>query len=65
MYIRMTFRPVEAFELLEPLLKDYRKLRVRSMGQSSIFFFFIARTDGQIGPRSYFPRPYPPMSLFP
>lgn len=31
MYIRMTFRPVEVFELLEPLLKDYRKLRVRSM----------------------------------
>ncbi|KAG8954618.1 Pre-mRNA-splicing factor 38A [Tulasnella sp. 424] len=30
MYIRMTFRPVEVFELLEPLLKDYRKLRVRS-----------------------------------
>ncbi|KIO26239.1 hypothetical protein M407DRAFT_243800 [Tulasnella calospora MUT 4182] len=31
MYIRMTFRPVEVFELLEPLLKDFRKLRVRSM----------------------------------
>jgi len=31
MYIRMTFRAVEVYELLEPLLKDYRKLRVRSM----------------------------------
>ena len=34
MYIRMTFRAVEVFELLEPLLKDYRKLRLRSMGAS-------------------------------
>ncbi|TDL25056.1 PRP38-domain-containing protein [Rickenella mellea] len=31
MYIRMTFRPAEVYELLEPLLKDYRKLRLRSM----------------------------------
>jgi len=30
MYIRMTFRAVDVFELLEPLLKDYRKLRKRS-----------------------------------
>lgn len=34
MYIRMTFRAVEVYDLLEPLLKDYRKLRVRSMGMS-------------------------------
>ncbi|KAG9103330.1 Pre-mRNA-splicing factor 38A [Ceratobasidium sp. 370] len=32
LYIRMTFPPVEVFELLEPLLKDYRKLRLRNMG---------------------------------
>lgn len=32
MYIRMTFRAVEVYELLEPLLKDYRKLRIRNMG---------------------------------
>lgn len=32
MYIRMTFRPVEVYDLLEPLLKDFRKLRMRSMG---------------------------------
>jgi pre-mRNA-splicing factor 38A len=32
MYIRMTFRSVDVYELLEPLLKDYRKLRLRSMG---------------------------------
>ena len=28
-YIRMTFRAVEVYEVLEPLLKDYRKLRYR------------------------------------
>ena len=32
MYIRMTFRPVEVYEILEPLLKDYRKLRYHGMG---------------------------------
>ncbi|KAI8998913.1 PRP38 family-domain-containing protein [Trametes punicea] len=36
MYIRMTFRPVEVYEILEPLLKDYRKLRYRGMGGYSI-----------------------------
>jgi hypothetical protein len=30
----MTFGAVEVYELLEPLLKDYRKLRLRSMGAS-------------------------------
>lgn len=30
MYIRMTFRSVEVYEILEPLLKDYRKLRYRT-----------------------------------
>ena len=34
LYIRMTFGAVEVYELLEPLLKDYRKLRLRSMGAS-------------------------------
>jgi len=33
MYIRMTFRAVEVYELLEPLLKDYRKLRLLSMSE--------------------------------
>ncbi|EJD06111.1 PRP38-domain-containing protein [Fomitiporia mediterranea MF3/22] len=32
MYIRMTFRAVEVYEILEPLLKDYRKLRLRHVG---------------------------------
>jgi pre-mRNA-splicing factor 38A len=32
MYVRMTFRAVDVYETLEPLMKDYRKLRVRSMG---------------------------------
>ncbi|TBU50157.1 PRP38 family-domain-containing protein [Dichomitus squalens] len=31
-YIRMTFRPAEVYEILEPLLKDYRKLRYLGMG---------------------------------
>jgi len=38
MYIRMTFRAVEVFELLEPLLKDYRKLRKRSNAGVTITF---------------------------
>lgn len=29
----MTFRAVEVYELLEPLLKDYRKLRRLSMSE--------------------------------
>lgn len=33
MYIRMTFRAVEVYEILEPLLKDYRKLRLRGMSK--------------------------------
>jgi hypothetical protein len=32
MYIRMTFRAVDVYEMLEPLLKDYRKLRHLDMG---------------------------------
>lgn len=33
MYIRMTFRAVEVYEILEPLLRDYRKLRQRNMSE--------------------------------
>jgi len=29
----MTFRAVDVYELLEPLLKDYRKLRLRNSGE--------------------------------
>lgn len=29
----MTFRAVDVYELLEPLLKDYRKLRLRDMSE--------------------------------
>ena len=36
MYVRMTFRAAEVYELLEPLLKDFRKLRMRSMGTSPL-----------------------------
>ncbi|KAA8907449.1 PRP38 family-domain-containing protein [Sphaerosporella brunnea] len=32
MYIRLTWNAVEVFKTLEPLLGDYRKLRVRGMG---------------------------------
>ncbi|KAJ3881506.1 PRP38 family-domain-containing protein [Lentinula edodes] len=37
-YIRMTFRAVEVYELLEPLLKDYRKLRLRNMAGYTLTF---------------------------
>lgn len=33
-YIRLTFPPLDVFEILEPLLDDYRKLRFRSMDGS-------------------------------
>lgn len=33
-YIRLTFRSLEVYELLEPLMKDFRKLRVRQVGTS-------------------------------
>ncbi|KIM87668.1 hypothetical protein PILCRDRAFT_815248 [Piloderma croceum F 1598] len=38
MYIRLTFRAVDVYEMLEPLLKDYRKLRNRDMGGYSLTF---------------------------
>ena len=33
-YVRMTFPAVDVYEILEPLLDDYRKLRFRGIGQS-------------------------------
>ncbi|PKI83829.1 hypothetical protein MVES_002228 [Malassezia vespertilionis] len=37
MYVRMTFPPMDVYELLEPLLDDYRKVRWRDMaGQYSL-----------------------------
>lgn len=35
MYIRMTFHAVEVYETLEPLMKDFRKLRYRDMCMTS------------------------------
>jgi len=32
-YVRMTFRAMEVYEILEPLLKDYRKIRYRSQSK--------------------------------
>jgi len=37
-YIRMTFRAVEVYEILEPLLKDYRKLRYRQQTGYSLTY---------------------------
>ncbi|KAI5119104.1 hypothetical protein M0805_004874 [Coniferiporia weirii] len=37
-YIRLTFRAVEVYEILEPLLKDYRKLRLRNMAGYSLTY---------------------------
>ncbi|KAG2115520.1 PRP38 family-domain-containing protein [Suillus clintonianus] len=39
MYIRMTFSAVEVYELLEPLMKDFRKLRYRDMAGYSLTHF--------------------------
>ncbi|KAA1478588.1 PRP38-domain-containing protein [Dentipellis sp. KUC8613] len=38
MYIRMTFRATEVYELLEPLLKDFRKLRYRQMSGYALMY---------------------------
>ncbi|KAL5533389.1 hypothetical protein ACEPAF_5165 [Sanghuangporus sanghuang] len=38
MYIRMTFQAAEVYEILEPLLKDYRKLRLRHVGGYSLTY---------------------------
>jgi len=38
LYIRMTFRGAEVYEILEPLLKDYRKLRLRDMAGYSLTY---------------------------
>ncbi|KAI0048248.1 PRP38-domain-containing protein [Auriscalpium vulgare] len=38
MYVRMTFRATEVYELLEPLLKDFRKVRYRGMGGYSLTY---------------------------
>jgi len=37
-YVRMTFRPVDVYELLEPMLRDYGKLRMRNMSGYSLTF---------------------------
>lgn len=34
MYVRMTFPSLEVYEVLEPMLNDYRKLRWRDMSES-------------------------------
>ncbi|KAN0075296.1 PRP38 family domain containing protein [Tylopilus felleus] len=39
MYVRMTFRAVEVYEILEPLMKDYRRLRYRDMSGYSLTYF--------------------------
>ncbi|OCF43589.1 pre-mRNA-splicing factor 38A [Kwoniella heveanensis CBS 569] len=38
-YIRLTFRSMEVYEILEPLMKDYRKLRVAHAGGYSLTYF--------------------------
>ncbi|KAI0075476.1 PRP38-domain-containing protein [Panus rudis PR-1116 ss-1] len=38
MYIRMTFRAAEVYEILEPLLKDYRKLRKREQSSYTLTY---------------------------
>jgi len=48
MYIRLTFRAVDVYEMLEPLLKDYRKLRNRDMGTLLLFLFLGEVVDCQL-----------------
>ncbi|WVQ83065.1 hypothetical protein IAT38_005203 [Cryptococcus sp. DSM 104549] len=38
-YIRLTFRSMEVYEILEPLMKDFRKLRVQHAGGYSLQCF--------------------------
>ena len=38
----MTFRAVDVYEILEPLLKDYRKLRYRNMSLHLVSIIFLA-----------------------
>ncbi|WWD18478.1 hypothetical protein CI109_102930 [Kwoniella shandongensis] len=38
-YIRLTFRSMEIYEILEPLMKDYRKLRIQHAGGYSLQHF--------------------------
>ncbi|WWC96100.1 hypothetical protein V866_002967 [Kwoniella sp. B9012] len=38
-YIRLTFRSMDIYEILEPLMKDYRKLRVAHSGGYSLTYF--------------------------
>lgn len=33
MYVRLTFKPIEVYEVLEPMLNDYRKLRYRHQSE--------------------------------
>jgi len=33
-YLRLTFRSMEIYEILEPLMRDFRKLRVHHAGTS-------------------------------
>ncbi|RSH77349.1 uncharacterized protein EHS24_003309 [Apiotrichum porosum] len=41
-YIRLTFRSMEVFQILEPLMADYRKLRYREPGGDS-------EDEGEVG----------------
>ncbi|WWC70758.1 uncharacterized protein I206_104709 [Kwoniella pini CBS 10737] len=38
-YIRLTFRSLEVYEILEPLMKDYRKLRLAHSGGYTLTYF--------------------------
>lgn len=42
-YVRLTFDPVNVYEILEPLLDDYRKIRTRSMGEYGLKYFMGAQ----------------------
>ena len=51
--MRLTFDPLNAYEVLEPLLDDYRKLRFKAMGPFSTRFppsYTLTRAKQQTAP---------------
>ncbi|ORY28470.1 PRP38 family-domain-containing protein [Naematelia encephala] len=38
-YVRLTFRAMDVYEILEPLMRDFRKLRIRQPGGYAITYF--------------------------
>jgi len=46
--VRLTFDSLNVYEVLEPLLDDYRKLRFRGMGESSSLLSLLPATTNLV-----------------